>query len=147
MTVDYLLLDASFFRYHVGAAAEPIVAAWGIDTAGKPVFVGLDTASGESADAWETFLSGLGERGLSCPLMVISDGAAGPIGAVGGGFAAVVRRWCRHSGRGQRGASSRRVAGAGAPGRIRHPPGCAVRPAGLDRRAAVRFPVASSVRR
>lgn len=92
--LDYLFLDASFFRYHVGAAAEPIVAAWGIDTAGKPVFVGLDTASGESADAWKAFLTGLGERGLACPLMVISDGAKGLIGAVEQAMPKALRQRC-----------------------------------------------------
>ena len=51
-------------------------------TDGKPVFVGLEAASSESGDAWEGFLAGLGERGLACPLLVISDGAAGLIGAV-----------------------------------------------------------------
>jgi hypothetical protein len=34
----------------------------------KPVFVGLDAASSESGDAWEGFLTGLGERGLRCRL-------------------------------------------------------------------------------
>jgi hypothetical protein len=29
LELDYLLLDASFFRYHAGAAAEPVLAAWG----------------------------------------------------------------------------------------------------------------------
>ena len=38
--LDYLFLDAILFRYHLGAAAEPVLAAWGITTAGKPVFVG-----------------------------------------------------------------------------------------------------------
>jgi transposase-like protein len=46
---DYLFLDGSHFRYHVGAAAEPVLAAWGIDTAGKPVSVGLEPAAAESA--------------------------------------------------------------------------------------------------
>lgn len=59
------------------ASAEPVLATWGIDTDGKPVCVGLDAASSESAHVWEGFLSGLGERGL-----LISDGAAGLIGAV-----------------------------------------------------------------
>jgi len=80
--LDYLFLDASFFRYHVGAAAEPVLAAGGITTAGKPVFVGLDTAAAESTDAWAAFLADLGARGLACPLLVISDGAAGLIAAV-----------------------------------------------------------------
>jgi hypothetical protein len=33
---------------HPGAPAEPVLAAWGIDTDGKPVFVGLAPASSES---------------------------------------------------------------------------------------------------
>ncbi len=41
MTLDYLFLDASFFRMHPGSPAEPVLAAWGITTDGKPVFVGL----------------------------------------------------------------------------------------------------------
>jgi putative transposase len=72
--LDYLFLDGSHFRYHANAGAEPVLAAWGIDTDGKPVFIGLDAAAAESGDAWAGFLSDLGERGLACPLLVISDG-------------------------------------------------------------------------
>jgi hypothetical protein len=32
---------------HPGARAEPVLAAWGITTAGKPVLVGLDAAGNE----------------------------------------------------------------------------------------------------
>jgi transposase-like protein len=71
-----------------------VLAAWGIDTDGKPVFVGLEAASSESGDAWEGFLSGLGERGLACPLLVISDGAAGLIGAVERTMGAAYRQRC-----------------------------------------------------
>lgn len=77
LKLDYLFLDASFFRYHVGVAAEPVLAAWGITTAGKPVFVGLDTSTAESTDAWAGFLTDLGERGLRCPLLVISTAPPG----------------------------------------------------------------------
>src|SRR5664279_5085783 len=48
LTLDYLFLDASHFRYHANAAAEPVLAGWGIDTDGQPVFVGLGTAASES---------------------------------------------------------------------------------------------------
>jgi putative transposase len=65
--LDYLFLDGSHFKYHANASAEPVLAAWGIDTDGKPVFVGLEAASSESGDAWEGFLTGLGERGLALP--------------------------------------------------------------------------------
>jgi putative transposase len=49
--VDYLFLDASFFRMHPGSPAEPVLAAWGITTEGKPAFIGLAPGTGESADA------------------------------------------------------------------------------------------------
>ena len=35
VTLDYLFLDASFFRMHPGSPAEPVLAAWGITTGGK----------------------------------------------------------------------------------------------------------------
>jgi hypothetical protein len=59
---------------------DPCLLIWGaggIDADGKPVFVGLEAASSESGDAWEDFLTGLGERGLRTPLLVISDGRRG----------------------------------------------------------------------
>jgi putative transposase len=92
--LDYLFLDASHFTYHANAAAEPVLAAWGIDTDGKPVFVGLDTAASESGDAWAGFLTDLGERGLGCPLLVISDGAPGLIGAAELTMGAGLRQRC-----------------------------------------------------
>jgi putative transposase len=94
LELDYLFLDASFFRYHVGAAAEPVLAASGITTEGKPVFIGLDTSAAESADAWSGFLSDLGARGLRCPLLVVSDGAAGLIAAVEQTMPAALRQRC-----------------------------------------------------
>ncbi len=60
----------------------------------KPVFVGLEAASSESGDAWAGFLSGLTERGLRCPLLVISDGASGLIGAVETTLSAALRQRC-----------------------------------------------------
>ena len=94
MSLDYLFLDGSHFKYHANAAAEPVLAAWGIDTDGKPVFIGLEAASSESGDAWEGFLAGLGERGLACPLLVISDGAAGLVGAIDRTMGAALRQRC-----------------------------------------------------
>src|SRR4029078_1999008 len=51
--LDYLFLDGSHFKYHANAAAEPVLAAWGIDTGGKPVFVGLGAPACEARGAWE----------------------------------------------------------------------------------------------
>jgi transposase-like protein len=92
--LDYLFLDGSHFKYHANASAEPVLAAWGIDTDGKPVFVGLEATSAESGDAWEGFLTGLGERGLKTPLLVISDGAVGLIGAVERTMGTALRQRC-----------------------------------------------------
>ena len=63
-------------------------------TDGKPVFIGLESASSESGDAWDGFLTGLGERGLACPLLVVSDGAPGLIGAVERTLGTALRQRC-----------------------------------------------------
>jgi putative transposase len=94
VVLDYLFLDASFFRMHPGSPAEPILAAWGITTAGKPVFVGLAPGVVESTDAWADFLTDLTDRGLACPLLVVSDGAAGLIAAIEQIFPTALRQRC-----------------------------------------------------
>ena len=92
--LEDLFLDASHFKMHPGAPAEPVLAAWGIDTNGKPVFVGLAPAASESTDAWDDFLADLTERGLRAPLLGISDGAAGLTGAFDRAFPASLRQRC-----------------------------------------------------
>jgi transposase-like protein len=92
--LDYLFLDGSHFKMHPGAPAEPVLAAWGIDTDGKPVFVGLAPASSESTDAWDDFLADLKARGLRAPLLGISDGAPGLTGAFDRAFTTSLRQRC-----------------------------------------------------
>ena len=58
--------------------AEPVLAAWGITTAGKPVFIGLAPGSGESTDAWADFLPDLQDRGLRPPAAGHLRRRAGP---------------------------------------------------------------------
>ena len=94
ITLDYLFLDASFFRMHPGSPAEPVLAAWGITTDGKPAFIGLAPGTGESFDAWAAFLADLKDRGLASPLLIISDGAPGLIGAIEQVFPAALRQRC-----------------------------------------------------
>ena len=149
--LDYLFLDGSHFKYHANAAAEPVLAAWGIDTDGKPVFIGLEAASSESGDAWEGFLTGLGERGLACPLLVISDGAPGLIGAVERTLGAALRQRClihrrpKHPGQG---AQKRPGRGQGRLlGHLRPARGTAARPGGgqaWSRPASTRSPRAGA---
>ena len=59
LELDYLFVDGSHFKMHAGTRAEPVLAAWGITTAGKPVLVGLEPAGNEGNDAWDDFLDGL----------------------------------------------------------------------------------------
>src|SRR5689334_21247442 len=94
VVLDYLFLDASFFRMHPGSPAEPVLAAWGITTGGKPAFIGLAPGAGESADAWHDFLTDLTDRGLPSPLLVISDGARGLISAIEQAFPMALRQRC-----------------------------------------------------
>jgi putative transposase len=94
LELDYLFLDASMFKMHVGARAEPVLAAWGITTEGAPVFVALAAAGSESTDAWGDFLDELTRRGLRPPLLVISDGAAGLINACESSLPRSLRQRC-----------------------------------------------------
>ncbi|MHB1534639.1 MAG: IS256 family transposase [Acidimicrobiales bacterium] len=92
--LEYLFLDGSHFRYHEGARAEPVLAAWGITTEGTPVLVGLEPGASESTDAWAEFLNGMVARGLRAPLLVVSDGAPGLIAAVELVFPNSLRQRC-----------------------------------------------------
>jgi transposase-like protein len=94
IALEYLFVDGSHFKMHQGAHAEPVLCAWGITTNGKPVLVGLAPGSSESHDAWADFLTGLVARGLRAPLLVISDGGEGLIGAAERVFDRSLRQRC-----------------------------------------------------
>ena len=94
LELDYLFLDGSFFKMHDGARAEPVLAAWGITTAGAPVLVGLAPAGSESTDAWADFLDELKGRGLRPPLLAISDAAPGLLSALEQVFGQSLRQKC-----------------------------------------------------
>ncbi|HWG75158.1 MAG TPA: IS256 family transposase, partial [Acidimicrobiales bacterium] len=92
--LDYFFADGSYFKMHPGAPAEPVLVAWGITTSGKPVFLGLEPGSSESHDAWAGFFRGLTARGLRDPLLVVSDGGTGLIGAAEIVFGRSLRQRC-----------------------------------------------------
>jgi transposase-like protein len=92
--LEYLFLDGSHFRMHPGARAEPVLCAWGITTQGTPLLVGLAPGAHEGHDPWAGFLGELTARGLRAPLLVVTDGAAGLIGAVEVVFAHSLRQRC-----------------------------------------------------
>jgi hypothetical protein len=73
--LDYLFLDASFFRMHPGSPAEPGPGRLGHHHRRQARLRRPPPGSGESADAWHDFLQDLKGRGLASLLLVISDGA------------------------------------------------------------------------
>jgi putative transposase len=92
--LEYLYLDASHFRFHNGARAEPVLVAWGITSDGRPRLLAVDAVSAESHDAVVGFLRSLVARGLRPPLLTVTDGAPGLIGAVEQVFASSLRQRC-----------------------------------------------------
>lgn len=92
--LDYLFLDGSHFKMHDGSRAEPVLVAYGITTVGQPVLLAVEPGGDESHDAWADFLDDLKNRGLRPPLLIISDGAAGLIGAVEHKMASALRQRC-----------------------------------------------------
>ena len=92
--LEYLYLDASHFRFHDGARAEPVMVAYGITSDGAPRLLALEAVSAESHDAVVAFLRGLVARGLRAPLLTITDGAPGLISAVEQVFPPTLRQRC-----------------------------------------------------
>jgi putative transposase len=94
VTLDYLFVDASHFKMHDGARSEPVLVAYGITTEGNPVLVHLDGVSAESTDACVGFLEDMVARGLSSPVLTISDGAPGLCAALDQVFPQARRQRC-----------------------------------------------------
>lgn len=93
--LDYLYLDGSNFKMHPNSRRpEPILAAWGITTSGAKTLVGLASGSAESYPAWLEFFRDLKARGLQAPLLGVTDGAPGLIGAFDEVFAGTARQRC-----------------------------------------------------
>ncbi len=92
--LDYLFVDASHFKMHDGARAEPVLVAYGITTTGDPVFLHLAAVSAESTDACVDFLRDMVGRGLAPPLLTITDGAPGLCAAIDQVFGDSCRQRC-----------------------------------------------------
>ena len=92
--LEYLYLDASHFRFHDGARAEPVMVAYGITSDGAPRLLAVEAVSAESHDAVVACLRGLVARGLRPPLLTVTDGAPGLYGAVEQVFADSLRQRC-----------------------------------------------------
>jgi len=92
--LDYLYCDATFFKYHQAASAEPLLCSWGITTDGEKVFIALGAGNAESHDAWREHFVDLKSRGLKPPLLGITDGAPGLVAAFAQVFDHSLRQRC-----------------------------------------------------
>lgn len=92
--LDYLLCDASFFKYHPAAKGEPVLCTWAITTEGKKVFISLTAGAAESFHSWHAYLTDLSTRGLRPPLLGITDGAPGLVSGFEQIFPESLRQAC-----------------------------------------------------
>ena len=93
VSLDYLFFDGSHFKYHANASAEPVLAAWASIPTANRYLLGwmpprLSPATPRKA-FWPVWVS----AGWP-PLLVISDGAAGLVGAMERTMGAALRQRC-----------------------------------------------------
>lgn len=75
--VIYLFADGVYESVRSISGGRAILCVWGICSDGRKVLLGLEAVTSESADCWEAHFDDLIERGMSQPLLVISDGGKG----------------------------------------------------------------------
>lgn len=92
--VAYLFVDGIAERIRPGSKREPVLAAWGFTAEGKKVLLHLMAGSKEDAETVTAFFQDMRGRGLSDPLLVVSDGAAGIVKAIETCFPRSERQRC-----------------------------------------------------
>lgn len=94
--VLYLFLDGTFIKYRVESQRkEPVLTAYGVREDGSKVFLHVGPGNRESHANWKTFLQEMTSRGLKTPLVVVTDGNPGVIGAVDDVFPQALRQRCQ----------------------------------------------------
>ena len=92
--IVYLFIDGIAERIRPGQRREPVLAAWGFTAAGAKVLLHLMADSKEDAETVNAFFQDMRSRGLSDPLLVVSDGAPGIIKAIETCFPCSERQRC-----------------------------------------------------
>jgi transposase-like protein len=95
----YVIADGSYFSviYNGVGQKMPILAAIGIDVAGKREVLGFSTGDRENQSAWEALLTDFKERGLETVDLWITDGGKAMINAIENKFLNPQRQRCvRH---------------------------------------------------
>lgn len=76
-----LFMDAIYLPVRPQGAKEGILCAWGIAEDGERVLLAVQLGMRESEEDWLSLGRDLTRRGLTCPLLVVTDGAPGLIKA------------------------------------------------------------------
>lgn len=92
--IIYLFVDGVAERLRPGQPREAVLAAWGIDEDGAKHLLHLMPGSREDTASCKAFFQDMKRRGLSDPLLVVTDGAAGLIRAVEECFPRAARQRC-----------------------------------------------------
>ena len=93
--IVYLFLDGVYLRVRRDSTeTEGVLVAHGIRADGSRVLLGVMLGYRESTASWKDFLQDLIRRGLKAPVLVISDGNAGLLRAVGEAWPEVAVQRC-----------------------------------------------------
>ena len=92
--VVYLFVDGVCEAIKKYTNGQTLLCAWAICADGTKQFLHLAAVQSESQEAWEGFFDDMQRRGLRQPLLVISDGGLGVIGAIQTKFPRADRQRC-----------------------------------------------------
>jgi len=92
----YLFIDGIWVGLRQGTdEKEPVLAAYGITSAGNKVLLHIEPGNKESYEVCKTFIHNMKDRGLSDPLLAVSDGNPGLKRAIRECFPDSLRQHCQ----------------------------------------------------
>ena len=93
----FLTVDATYFKVRENhrVTARALMIAFAVNSKGLREVVGFKAYPNESTETWTDFLSGLRQRGLTDPRMIISDAHGGIVAAVGRVFPTLPWQRCQ----------------------------------------------------
>jgi transposase-like protein len=94
LDVVYLFVDGVYEAVRKYTNGQALLCAWAICSDGKKRFLHLSAVQSESQEAWTAFFEDMQRRGLRQPLLVISDGGLGVVGAIQRRFPKADRQRC-----------------------------------------------------
>jgi putative transposase len=93
--VEYLFLDGVYESLRrLAGVKEGVLVAWGICRDGQKVLLHMALGSKESYSAWQSMIRDMQGRGLSVPVLIVTDGAPGLIRAVEEAWPQSLRQRC-----------------------------------------------------